>query len=78
MGMFRSVATLHEIVTPTTLSLPVHALCMNRATFVFVEDWAEVRYVGLGLCKCSTWYDGQAEPENEGGEKMSSHFRFSL
>lgn len=75
--MLRSVATLQEIITPTTLAFLVHALSMNRTALVFVEERTEMFRVGLGFRKRPTLYCGKAETENEGGEKKrSGHFNF--
>src|SRR6266702_1851121 len=64
MGMLKSVATLHEIITPATLAFLVHAMSVNRRAFVFIEGWSEMFCVGLGFCECSTWYGGKPEPED--------------
>ena len=42
MGMLRSVATLQEIITPTTLAFLVDALFVNGGTFVIVEERTEM------------------------------------
>ena len=64
--MLRSVAPLQEIITPTTLAFLVDAMSVNRGTFVFIEERAEMFCVGLGVRTCSTWYGGKVEQENEG------------